>query len=165
MKVTTLMRGLITGVLVLSPLAVSAQPDQGKMKKHQEKMAVELKLSDDQKAKLKELRTTHHESMKPFYTKMKGVRDKIKTELLKPQPSKQRLDAFAAELGSLHKQMAIKRNEHLLQVKAVLNEEQFKELVNRDWKQRAGIKGKRPYRGDRRGMRGPGPGPDDGPEE
>jgi Spy/CpxP family protein refolding chaperone len=167
MKAKTVMLGLIAGALVVSPLGISAQPDEARIGKHHDKMAAELKLNDEQKAKLKELHKANREAMKPFFEKMKGVRDKIKAELLKPESSKQALDGFAAQLGDLHKQMALKRNQHLLQVKKVLTPEQFKKLVSRDWKHRTGIKGKRPHKGERRDMRGhgPGPGPGEGPDE
>ena len=124
--------GLLAGSLVLSPLVVFAQPDTAKIAKCREKMMTDLKLNADQKAKIKELHKKHRESMKPFHEKMKATREQLKAELLKPQPSKQALDGFAAKLGDLHKQMAQKRNNHLLQFKAILTPEQFSKLVNHD---------------------------------
>jgi Spy/CpxP family protein refolding chaperone len=159
MRSKTLLFGLIAGSLIAAPPALWAQPDSTKMEKHHEKMMADLKLSADQKAKLKDLRTKKLAAMKPFREKMKSIREKIKTELLKPQPSKQALDGFAAELGDLHKQMAQMRNDDLLQLKAILTAEQFSKLVNRDW-----MGG--PHRGmgkDRHG--GPGHGMGEGPDE
>jgi Spy/CpxP family protein refolding chaperone len=132
MTIRTALFGLITASLMMSPLAVSAMPDSATMGKHHDKMMQELKLTPDQNTKLKELHQQQMEAMKPYFEKMKGIREKVKAELLKPQPSKQVLDGYAVELGDLHKQMAQKRNDHLLQVKAILNAEQFSKLVNRE---------------------------------
>jgi Spy/CpxP family protein refolding chaperone len=147
MKIRTVVFGLIAGSLMLSPLTVSAMPDSATRGKHHEKMMKELKLTADQNTKLKELRKQQMEAMKPYFEKMKGIREKVKTELLKPQPSKQILDGYAVELGDLHKQMAQKRNEHLLQVKAILNAEQFSKLVNREG-MGPGMMGGRPHQGN-----------------
>jgi len=179
-KNRTMVFGLLAGSLIMSPLAVTAQPDTAHMAKCQEKMMADLKLNADQKAKIKDLHKQHMEAMKPFHEKMKGLRDKVKTELLKPQPSKQVLDGYAVELGDLHKQMALMRNDHLLQFKAILTPEQFSKLVNRDFMGGKGMKGccpgmgmmkdsskhhGGPGKGMEKGgcphMRGDGPGPDE----
>jgi Spy/CpxP family protein refolding chaperone len=176
MTIRTSLFGLITASLMLSPITVSAtMPDSANMDKHHEKMMQELKLTPDQKTKLKELRKQHMEAMKPFFEKMKGIRDKVRNELLKPQPSKQVLDGFAVELGDLHKQIAQTRNEHLLQVKAILNPDQFSKLVNREG-MGPEMKGGFPHQGNwphNKNMgkggckhgKGPGPETDKGPDE
>jgi Spy/CpxP family protein refolding chaperone len=152
---------------MLSPLTISAMPDSAMMGKHHEKMMQELKLTADQNTKLKELHKQHRDAMKPFFEKMKGIRDKVKTELLKPQPSNQILDGYAVELGDLHKQMAQKRNEHLLQIKAILSADQFSKLVNREC-MGPGMKGDGPHmKGMGKGgcPHGGGPGMGEGPDE
>jgi Spy/CpxP family protein refolding chaperone len=141
MKNRIVILGLLAGSLALSPLAAAAQPDSTHMAKCRDKMMTDLKLNADQKAKIKELHKQHRESMKPFFEKMKGIREQIRTELLKPQPSKQALDGFAAKLGDLHKQMAQKRNDHLLQFKAILTPDQFSKLVNNDCMGGKGMRG------------------------
>ena len=179
MKNRIVVLGLLAGSLVLSPLAVFAQPDTAHMGKCREKMMTDLKLNADQKAKIKELHKQHRESLKPFFEKMKATREQVKAELLKPQPSKQALDGFATKLGDLHKQMAQMRNDHLLQFKAILTPEQFSKLVNHDCMGGKGMKGccpgmgmmkdsskhhGGPGKGMEKGgcmhMRGDGPGPD-----
>jgi Spy/CpxP family protein refolding chaperone len=165
MKTKIKLLGLIAGSLIAFPFSIAAKPDSAMMEKHHEKMMADLKLSADQKAKLKDQRSKHMESMKPFREKMKGIRERIKAELLKPQPSKQALDGFAVELGDLHKQMAQMRNDHLLQLKSILTPEQFSKLVNRDWRDGPGMRGG-PHRWmgkDKRG--GPGHGTGEGPDE
>ena len=141
MKNKTMVFGLLAGSLIMSPLAVFAQPDTAHMAKCQDKMMADLKLNADQKEKIKGLHKQHRESMKPFHEKMKATREQVKAELLKPQPSKQALDGFAANLGDLHKQMAQMRNDHLLQFKAILTPEQFTKLVDRGCMGGKGMKG------------------------
>lgn len=150
----TVLAGLIAGLLVASPVVLFAQPGKPMMGKGHEKMMADLKLTTDQKSKIKELHEQHRQEMKPFHEKMKGVRDKVKAELVKPAPSKPALDGFAAELGDLHRQMALTRNDHLLQVKALLTPEQFSKLVERDWMGKDGKKGCCPHRGKGKGCQG-----------
>ena len=148
MKNRTVVLGLLAaGSLMLSPLVVSAQPDGPGNGKHHDKMMADLKLTAEQKEQLKGLHQQHRQDMKPFFEKMKGIRGKVKAELLKPTPSKPALDGYAAELGNLHKQMALKRNEHLLQMKAVLTADQFAKLVNKDWVGGERMKGRSPRHG------------------
>lgn len=147
MKNAAIVSGLFAGMLAFGPAVAANPPDCPRMEKHHEKMMTDLKLNADQKTKLQEFRKQHREEMKPFHETMKSIRDKVKAELLKPQPSKQVLDGLAADLGEQHKKMALMRNDHLLQVKAVLTPEQFSKLVSRDWMAGPGIKGC-PHKGD-----------------
>jgi hypothetical protein len=65
------------------------------------------------------------------------------------------MSPLAVNLGDLHKQMALMRNEHLLQFKAILTPEQFSKLVNSDCMGGGGMMGKHGH------MHGDGPGPDE----
>ena len=125
--------GFLAGTLMLSPLAAVAQPDDTMMQKPFQKMIKELNLTQDQKTKLKALRKQMKEPRQQIIDQMKGVRNKIKEELLKDKPSKTVLDGYASQLGELSKQIAQKLADHLLQVKAILTPEQFTKLVNHDW--------------------------------
>ena len=133
MKNLTPMVGFLAGTLMLSPLAAFAQPDDTMMQRPFQKMIKELNLTQDQKTKLKALRMQMKESRQQIFNQMKGVRNKIKEELLKDKPSKTVLDGYASQLGELSKQIAQKLADHLLQVKAILTPEQFTKLVNHDW--------------------------------
>jgi Spy/CpxP family protein refolding chaperone len=142
MKSNVTVRWFLAGSLFLTPLAANAgdppapQPpamDSARMEKHHQKMWAELKLTPDQKSKFQALHKQTRETMKPFFEKMKGIMEKSKAELLKPQPSLKTLDGYAAEMGDLHKQMAQKRVEQLLQIKAILTPEQFTKLLSRDF--------------------------------
>ena len=158
MKHTMLTCALLAGALFMSPCSLSAQPADSGKGKGMERMFADLKLTPDQKTKLKALHEQQKDSHKQFFDQMKALREKTKTELLKPQPSKQVLDGYAAQFGDLHKQLAQKRTEHLLQVKAILTPDQFSKLLSHEPKGPGFGEGK--GRGPRDG-KGPGPGGDE----
>ena len=145
---------------MLSPLAaVAQQAPSGQQPaaadsmhgKQRGKFMAELNLTPDQKTKLQALHKQMMETTKPFFEQMKGIMEKSKAELLKPQPSKQVLYGYATELGDLHKKMAEKRADHLLQVKAILTPEQFSKLLSHKWMGPEGFrngKGKGPHHGN-----------------
>ena len=132
MKSRTIMRGLLTGVLMVLPPMVSAQPNDTMIQKPFQKMISDLKLTPDQQAKLQAQHRQMREEGKLIFAQMKGIRDKEKTELLKDKPSIAALDDYATQLAELHKQLIQKRHEHLLQAKAILTPEQFSKLVNHE---------------------------------
>jgi Spy/CpxP family protein refolding chaperone len=161
MKMNLMILALVAGSLVMSPLTVSAQPSDSAKGKRMERMFADLNLTKDQQAKLKALHETLKGSHKQVFDQMKALREKTKAELLKPQPSGKVLDGYATLFGDLQKQLAQKRNGHMLQIKAILTPEQFAKLLSREEKG----PGSGP-RGDKgngcKGGRGPGPGgPDD----
>jgi Spy/CpxP family protein refolding chaperone len=105
----------------------------------------DLGLTEDQKAKLKEIHEEMADARKENFEAVKALRVKIKEELLKNDPAKSMLDSYADELGKLHKEMSRARNEHLLKVKKILTAEQFSKVVNKEWlskKGKTGHKGK-----------------------
>jgi Spy/CpxP family protein refolding chaperone len=133
MKIKALRIGLTAGMFLLSPLPALAQPSDTPAQRPFLKMIQELNLTQDQKTKLKALRQQMKEPRQQIIEQMKGIRKKIKEELLKDKPLKSALDGYASQLGDLSKQIAQKLADHLLQVKAVLTPEQFAKLVNHDW--------------------------------
>jgi Spy/CpxP family protein refolding chaperone len=130
---------LLTGLgLAFSPLTAAAQPgpehcQKEKSMDHPMKgMFADLNLTADQKAKLKVLHEAQKDTHKKVFEQMKALREQVKAELLRPQPSKQVLDGYAAQMGNLHRELAQKRADHLLQVKTILTPEQFSKLLSRD---------------------------------
>jgi Spy/CpxP family protein refolding chaperone len=123
-------------VVVVASANLLAQPpsdvvkDDGKQGHH--RMFAELNLSEQQKEQLKTL----HEEMQTIRQKhmgeVKKVREKIKAELLKNDPSQNILYGYAAELGKLHEQMSKEHGDHLLKVKKVLSPEQFAKIVEKE---------------------------------
>ncbi len=133
MKKKSIMLGLMASSLMVSPLAVSAQPGDTMMQRPFQKMINDLKLTPDQQTKLKAQHKQMRKEGKLIFEQMKGIRDKVRSELLKDKPSKAALDDYAAQLAELHKQLIRKRHEHLLEAKAILTPEQFSKLVNHEW--------------------------------
>jgi len=141
-KIVTL--GFLAGALMLAPFTVSAQPGDTGMQRPFQKMIIDLKLTPDQQAKLKAQHKQMREDGKVIFEQMKGIREKVKSELLKDKSSKSVLDDYATQLAGLQMQLIQKRHEHLLQAKAVLTPEQFTKLVNHEWQ---GPEGDRPHMG------------------
>lgn len=129
----TITLGILAGALMMSPLSTRAQPADTPVQRPMQKMIRELNLTPDQKTKLKALRGQMKDVRQQIVEQMKGIRNKIKEELLKDKPSEKTLDGYAAQLGELSKQIAQKMSSHLLQVKAILTPEQFKKMVSFDW--------------------------------
>lgn len=157
MTKTTFILGFCSGMLALAPLSSPAQPADSLVEQHHRKMLEELKLNADQKEKLKAVHTDMREKGKALFEQMKGIREKVRTELLKDKPSQQALDGFTAQLADIQKQLIQQRHAHLLQAKAILTKEQFSKLLSRDWMQGPG--GKPGKMG--KGRHGRGPGADD----
>ncbi len=133
MKRISAVLSFMTLLLFFSSINLAAQkgpgPDKGK---DRHCMWGDLNLTKEQQAQFKTL----HEEMKGMREKhmeaVKTVREKMKVELLKAEPSQNTLYGYAAELGELHKQMTRDRSDHLLKVKKVLTPEQFSKLVERE---------------------------------
>jgi Spy/CpxP family protein refolding chaperone len=160
MKNTMMTACFLTGMFMLSPLAVSAQPADSTVPRPFQKMITELKLTPDQQAKLQAQHKEMREQGKMIFEQMKKIREKVKTELLKDKPSPAALDDYAAQLAGLHRQLIQKRHEHLLQAKKILTPEQFSKLVNHEWK-RQGTEGCGPFPGKGKGKHGPETGDED----
>jgi Spy/CpxP family protein refolding chaperone len=154
MKRLTIMRSILTGALVLSPLAAGAQPGDSMEQKPFKRMISDLKLTPDQQAKLRVQHQQMREEGKTIFEQMKKIRDKVRAELLKDKPSKAALDDYATQLAELEKQLILKRHQHLLEAKAILTPEQFSKLVNHEWKG-ASPEGDRPHKRKYKELHGP----------
>ncbi len=122
-------------ILTVASVATWAQPAPGSEAKkdgRHHRMWAELNLNEDQKNSLKALHQEMQELREKHMEAVRTVRSKIKTELLKPEPSQNVLYGYAGELGELHKQMSKDRGDHLLKVKKVLTPDQFVKLVEKE---------------------------------
>ena len=120
-------------------LAAAPDSSQSKGKGMGDKIAKELGLSADQKTKLKDLREEMKGVRKEHMEKMKAILDKSKEELLKASPKKEVLYGYAKQSGDLRRIMAEREVDHLLKVKAILTPEQFKKLLNKDFRHGPGM--------------------------
>jgi Spy/CpxP family protein refolding chaperone len=125
-----------------------------------QKWWAQLNLTPDQKARLKALHSDLKDFRKANFEKMKSMLDKSKEELLKPAPSKAALYTYAQQMGDLHRAMAERMADHMLQMKTILSKEQFQKFLNRDFMRGAGGRGNgpRPPHGGPHGLGPPPPG-------
>ena len=93
-------------------------------------MLKSLNLNADQQAKLKALRGEMKPVREATMEKVKALHEKAKVELLKATPGKAELENIARQLGDAHRDMALKEQEHLLKVKAILTPEQFEKILS-----------------------------------
>jgi Spy/CpxP family protein refolding chaperone len=117
--------------VTLLPYSGFADDKKGPREHPGKKMFAELGLTPEQEAKLKEIRAAAAPAKKLHQQQLEVVRQKIKVELQKEKPSKSALNKYAAEAGSLHKQMNLASIDRLLKIKAVLTPEQFNKLSER----------------------------------
>ena len=131
MNLRTTVFPLLALSLIITPLNTLAQNDKGRgPEKHM--MWKQLNLSEDQAAKLKDLHKEMQQTRQNYFEKVKVVRDKVKTELLKNKSSKEVLYSFAKELGDLDRVFSEQRTDHLLKIKDVLSPEQVSKVIEHE---------------------------------
>lgn len=90
-----------------------------------------LKLTDEQKAKAKELREQGFEKMKPVMEKIKEKRAEIETVKLSRisvQAQNEKIEQLKKEIGALRNEMHRLRMENMKNFEALLTKSQLKEL-------------------------------------
>ncbi len=131
MNVSVIVKTLCTAAMLMVPVVSFAQTE-GKSCAKQNHMWSELGLTEEQKVKLKELHMEIKAARGKNFENARNIRMKIRDELIKENPSAAQLDAYASELGEIHKEIAKQHNDHLLKVKTVLSAEQFSKIVNKE---------------------------------
>lgn len=90
-----------------------------------------LKLTDEQKAKAKELREQGFEKMKPVMEKMKEKRaeiEAVKLSKISTEAQKEKIDQLHKEIGALKQEAHRLRMENMKNFEAILTKSQLKEL-------------------------------------
>lgn len=90
-----------------------------------------LKLTDEQKAKAKELREKSFEQMKPLIDKVKEKRaeiDAVKRSRMAVQAQNEKIEQLKREIGALKNEMHRLRMENMKNFEALLTKSQLKEL-------------------------------------
>ena len=146
--ILVVMACLIAGIAGVVFVHADTDTSWAKGKQMWQKMSEKLALTPDQQAKLKDLRTDLRKQTKDSWEKIKTIRGKEKDELLVPNPSQQALYGYAKEINDLQGAMAEKKLEHLLKVKEVLTQDQFKKLLSMMSHQRKGHEPKHGGHGD-----------------
>ncbi len=100
-------------------------------KKRQAEFEQRLKLTDEQKAKAKELREQGFEKMKPLMDKMKEKRaeiEAVKRSRIAVQAQNEKIEQLKREIGALRNEMHRLRMENMKNFEALLTKSQLKEL-------------------------------------
>lgn len=100
-------------------------------KKRQAEFEQRLKLTDEQKAKAKELREQGFEKMKPLMDKMKEKRaeiEAVKRSRIAVQAQEEKIEQLKKEIGALKQEMHRLRMENMKNFEALLTKSQLKEL-------------------------------------
>lgn len=100
-------------------------------KKRQAEFEQRLKLTDEQKAKAKELREQGFEKMKPLMDKMKEKRaeiEAVKLSRIAPRAQEEKIEQLKKEIGALKQEMHRLRMENMKNFEALLTKSQLKEL-------------------------------------
>jgi len=127
--------GLVLSMTMVSPPVFGAQDSASFSRDStRHKMWTQLGLSEDQKAKLKDMRTSMREFRKRNFEKMKAILDKSKEELLKQAPSQSVLYGYANDMGNLHREMSRQMADHMLKLRSILSKEQFTKLLSNEFR-------------------------------
>ena len=114
------------------PCNCQRPPQKGPdFKKRQAEFEQRLKLTDEQKAKAKELREQGFEKMKPIMEKMKEKRAEIETvkrSRISVEAQNERIEQLKKEIGALKNEAHRLRMENMKAFEGILTKSQLKEL-------------------------------------
>ena len=118
------------GFLVPPLYANEAAAPSGADSGHVHHMWAKLGLSRTQQDQMRQLFTDGKDAMKANFQTSKDLRQKMKDELLKPNPDPAVLDGYADQMGKLHEQMIKNRINGLFKAKQILTPDQFKKFLD-----------------------------------
>lgn len=126
----------VVALLAFSP--VMAQNGNGKGKgngngggKHA-KIAMEMGFTQDQMKQLATLRQKNRTEMEPLHQQVSEVRNTISDLLKADVPDRAAISKESSKIADLHKQLQEKRIDHLLEVKKIMNKEQWIKFLDRE---------------------------------
>jgi Spy/CpxP family protein refolding chaperone len=140
MKKGLTVRGLLSAMVFAMALAFGSQaalagqgdghggPQAGEML---EKFANELKLTAEQREKLKAHQKKQQEEVVALFKNMAEKQKALKDELEKKDSSKGRLDVLAEDITEIHGKLVRHRIAGVLAVKKILTPQQFDEFLKR----------------------------------
>ena len=127
---------------------------------HLEQMAARLELTDEQRAKVEEIREAGEVERTKLEKEAMKARHELRGEFLKDEPDRKRVRALVQQIGDIRTKMEIQRAEHRLTIRDLLTPEQRDRFVTMGGPRGVGAFGPRgpmkDCRGDRdrRGERG-----------
>ncbi len=146
---------MLLSVLVVSASVLIAQPrpERG------ERMMKELGLSDEQTAKIEELRTTHMKSMADQRASVTKAKIDLRSLMSADEPNKAAITSKMKEIADLRLRQETARVDHMFDVRTVLTPEQQKMFREHMGDRMRGHRGRgfRPGRGMGGGMDHDGP--------
>ena len=105
----------------------------------------DLKLSDDQRAKLDKMRLEHQTQMMDWHNEMAMAKTQLKKLIIADKADDKAIGEAAAKLGKLHEQKAKLMAAHLRQVRAILTDEQRVKFDSQVLSSKGmGMRGKKP---------------------
>jgi protein CpxP len=107
-----------------------------------------LDLSDEQKAKVKEIMDASRSKAEPLHQSMKAAQEKLQQATAGGAFDEAQVSAIANELGGLHAQMIIERQRTKSQIFAILTDEQKAKASEMKGKMMDGFKGRHRRSGD-----------------
>jgi hypothetical protein len=121
---------LITAAFVAASLVLSVSAEKtARCPMQSESEHEDLGLTADQKAKHDALHKEMQPIVKEYQKTVKDIRDKMKTEFLKPNPDQYVLQGLSDQLEKANAAFAAKRIDHLLKLKAILAPQQFTKII------------------------------------
>lgn len=103
-----------------------AKPNRGFREEGREKFKQELNLTDEQEAKMKELRLKQEEKMIDLRANQKKEQLALKKLMSADQPNKKKLYAQIDKISSADAKIKKARLDHRLKVRSILTDEQLK---------------------------------------
>ena len=102
---------------------------QGNPQMHQ-RMQERLGLTTEQVAKLDVLKEKHQEELKTNQEARQELQMQLTLELKKENPSKKVIENLAKQIGELHEKMILMRAEHLQEMRPILTNEQYQQILD-----------------------------------
>lgn len=135
MKTRQLLTAVAVALFTLSPAmaqmgAAGHGGGNGNGKGNQMKM--ELGLSQEQMNQLAQLRAKHQSEVLPLQQQVTAIRGKINDLLKAESVDRAAISRETEKIADLHKQLSEKRVNHLLEVKKVMNKDQWIKFLERD---------------------------------
>lgn len=134
---------LALSTLMLSNLSYADKHKGMDEGKHAEKLQKELNLTDDQLAKVKEIRKKFHDDMKGSRDTFKSSKEAFHTALGNPSATKEELTAKHAAFQKLRQEHENRKFNMMLEMRSVLKPDQVKKFQEMKKEKGWGRKGDR----------------------
>jgi len=135
MKLTQIIAASVVAMLALSPVMAQNGNGNGQGNGHGKqhtKMVDELGLNQDQMNQLAVLRAKHLAEVLPLQQQVNSVRSKIDELLKADAPDRGAISKESTKIADLHKQLQEKRVDHLLEIKKIMNKDQWVKFLDKE---------------------------------